>query len=595
MIKAIFLTRFHSGKGPVVVYQVPDGSIKPSTVPPHPSLTVNPPLFDFSLISEYLIPRQEFCDRLVTICVNHNRIIGYPVCITDERKYDRNEFIFNFAVVMDERENSAAWETVIRKLARLMRSLEEQSGFLSQDEAEREDKDEVSEAEHLEKMTESTILEQSNSSRVYALCEMIMEDLNNYSECMIPIDQSNTLNLKLFPPRLPPPPVHGWHVPLATVRLSSLQSSTWDLTISQIIPCINGINSVTLISQIADVDFTLTRKAIQHLLYYNCILLLDIFQFSAIYAPTPAIALFLTDDAMQEECRRYVTTPEESNVPESSIHRSNSPDSPTNPHRSISSSITSPSPQRISSIPQTGRPFEASMGGRSSTYTTTHSAPPSLSTLIDLYTSLKQGLTLRSWCEENSIKLTRIDIRRFITFGVIKGFLYRVHKYAIAATNGSPTKQNAPQLVVERVGEGRHRAGTSSKRDRDQDPFRKAAMSSGWATPRGNTPSETGRGGTSGITTGLRSMGLRKDGEREREREVVNGEGSFKDGDDGGSFGGSVGRNGEGSPEKRDELPLARYLDGMHCFDEICSDLGMGEREMLRKLRGYEEVFVVHR
>ena len=86
---------------------------------------------------------------------------------------------------MDEKEQSAAWELVVRKLARLMRSMEEQSGFLSKEEAEDE-----SDA-HLSRTQSHELNRKSKVRRIYALCEMIMEDLNNYSECMIPIGAWN--------------------------------------------------------------------------------------------------------------------------------------------------------------------------------------------------------------------------------------------------------------------------------------------------------------------------------------------------------------------------------------------------------------------
>jgi len=56
--------------------------------------------------------------------------------------------------------------SVVRKLARLMRGLEEQGEFLSKD------------------------LSPPGTGKVYALCEMVLEDLNNYCECMIPIGTS---------------------------------------------------------------------------------------------------------------------------------------------------------------------------------------------------------------------------------------------------------------------------------------------------------------------------------------------------------------------------------------------------------------------
>lgn len=138
--------------GPQVLHQVPDGSV---TTGSHST----PPLFDFDTISEYIIPKQALCDRLVTVCTNKYRILGYPVALED-RKYARNKFIFNFAFVLDEDVEFSTYKSVVRKVAKLFKALEEQSGFLSNEVTRNE---------------------------VYALIEQVMEDLNNYSECMIPI------------------------------------------------------------------------------------------------------------------------------------------------------------------------------------------------------------------------------------------------------------------------------------------------------------------------------------------------------------------------------------------------------------------------
>jgi hypothetical protein len=101
------------------------------------------------------------------------------VCIR-EGKYSRNDFIFNFAVVISESEvDWACYGEVVRKLGRLLRGLEEQGGFLSREEEgagcwEDEGEDGF----------------RGVGSKVYALCEMVLEDLNNYNECMIPIGES---------------------------------------------------------------------------------------------------------------------------------------------------------------------------------------------------------------------------------------------------------------------------------------------------------------------------------------------------------------------------------------------------------------------
>lgn len=200
-------TRLTSLSGRRVLHQVPEGSIVPPT---DPIANLSEPLFDFRSISNFLIPSQEFCDRLVTVCVNHYRIIGYPVCIENDGLYERNEFIFNFALVLDEDADMSAHTSVVRKLARMLRNLEEQSGFLSNEEDEdlwdamSDDDDE--EHDNIESPQKrglglSTVPEDEDSrgfstiktekgQKVYALCEMILEDLNNYCECMIPIGGS---------------------------------------------------------------------------------------------------------------------------------------------------------------------------------------------------------------------------------------------------------------------------------------------------------------------------------------------------------------------------------------------------------------------
>lgn len=100
------------------------------------------------------------------------------MCIR-EGKYSRNEFIFNFAVVVSESEKDwACYGEVVRKMGRLLRGLEEQGGVLSREE---EGGDVWNDSAGEERMG------WEGGSRVYALCEMVLEDLNNYAECMIPI------------------------------------------------------------------------------------------------------------------------------------------------------------------------------------------------------------------------------------------------------------------------------------------------------------------------------------------------------------------------------------------------------------------------
>lgn len=65
----------------------------------------------------------------------------------------------------------------------------------------------------------------------------------------------------------------------------------------------------------------------------------------------------------------------------------------------------------------------------------------SIERIYALYCGLKYGLTVKDWIEEQQLHSLNIDERRVISFGVIKGLIYRVHKYPIltCTTNDNET------------------------------------------------------------------------------------------------------------------------------------------------------------
>lgn len=402
------------------MHQVPEDSISTTT-------GRSDALLSFSTISRFLIPRQSLCGNLICLTPPSPgpdnppcTIVSYPVCIKGEH-YPRNEFIFNFALVLSSPDTTdvTSYKSVVTKLAHLMRGLEEQTKFLSEDTSP------------------------PGSGKIYSLCETLMGDLNSYAECMIPIDEVNTLNIKLFPTLPNPAPVKAWHVPLFTVRIESLMDENWDLTMQRVIPFINGVNSVKKIAVLADADLSLTKKCIRHLLYYGCVLLLDIFHFNAIYAPTAEFTnMIATDTEMQAECARYVNTAFEPAQQESALTG-----------QELSGSLRS-SIAAVTAV-TTDEDFWP-LTGRGETVDGV--------CIVQLFACLKQGLTIRQWYLQNSNVLANIDVRRFITFGVIKGFLYRVHRYAVRATFLKAAESEKDVSKSSPEGKFSMGAGRSSKR-----------------------------------------------------------------------------------------------------------------------------------
>jgi len=135
--------------------------------------------------------------------------------------------------------------------------------------------------------------------------------------------------------------------------------------------------------------------------------MLDIFTAGAVYAQTPDIGVIFADEGMQRECARYVAT-------------------------------------------------GSGVGGEQTKVLSNDD-------VLRLFASTRHGLTVRAWCEENAAILDGVDVRRFMTFGVIKGLLYRVHKYAVAST-AAAGDGNADKIAAAGV------AGMKEQRIGDETP-----------------------------------------------------------------------------------------------------------------------------
>ena len=83
--------------GTKIVAQSPPGCIVPEGAGPQRK----PCLFDFDVMQEYIIPRKAFFNRFVAVNEPEGKytVLGLPVAIAHP-KYQRNEFIFNFGLVV---------------------------------------------------------------------------------------------------------------------------------------------------------------------------------------------------------------------------------------------------------------------------------------------------------------------------------------------------------------------------------------------------------------------------------------------------------------------------------------------------------------
>lgn len=74
--------------------------------------------------------------------------------------------------------------------------------------------------------------------------------------------------------------------------------------------------------------------------------------------------------------------------------------------------------------------------------------PAPFSSLFSLYCALKHELTIKDWIQEFQPFDLNIDVRRFILFGVLKGYIYRIHKFPLASKTSWRKPISSPSTLA---------------------------------------------------------------------------------------------------------------------------------------------------
>ncbi|KAG0082884.1 Nitrogen permease regulator 2 [Podila epicladia] len=374
----------------------------------------------------------------------------------------------------------------------------------------------------------STLLQQNqieHGSGMQNLIEQLIEDLNSYCECQIPIDSANTINLKLFPTYPNPAAVYDYQVPISTVNLEALIDVNWDMTMQRITGYINGVSSVKRIAEYADVETGLARMCMEHLLYYGCIIMVDLFQFKNIYAVKMEMMRLTEDAALQNECVAYVTLPD--------MHA------------------------------------------------------PSFAKIFSLYCSLQYGVVLQDWIETNQIAEYNIDVRRFISFGVIKGFLYRVHKYPILDYHEPVTAATTPLNSKGEPTTSSNPSATTTNSASSSSAATPVLSSAPTPVPNALAPPPTLSIANGGEPQSQRKLYGDTLAPTDQSNYMTYSQHQQQQSDSGNS----------GANSSRVIIPpaLRKLLDGQHHYDELCTQFGCSVREMDQILATDSRVKFIYR
>lgn len=319
--------------------------------------------------------------------------------------------------------------------------------------------------------------------------------------------------MKLFPHHRTPPEVKGWHVPVAKMKFADVVDPTWDLTLQKVIAHIDGVSDVRRIAFAADVSLDLTKLALRHLLYYDTILLLDMFFFGSCYAPRPGIHDFIANVSNDGYYTSNTTGPTDEELT-SGINTSGGGGGGLSGGGSSGAAAGGGSGGTNPGAGGAGGGNSLGIVDECANYVCIMSSGQRISNyqLIKLMTTFCVGRTVAEWLrlhmDAGFDVLRYIDVRRLVQFGVIKGLLYRVHKYIVS-------KQYLAALVT---GQSR--------------PLDAAANNTNGKKGSSSSAAAAGGGGTAGD-------------------------------------------------------PLQKYMDGMHNFDQIITEMNMTDGEIMDKLKSF--------
>lgn len=201
------------------------------------------------------------------------------ICRITNPRYARNALYFNLCFVCDHFSRSVQYESVVKKLAECLITIETECAFLSRDEYR---------------------------PRIQHMLNKIMKDLNEKRVCTL-VEGETTIYLKIGKITEDPPDVFDYQVPVLRPEFRDMSFDSWDLTTQQVLPYINGIYHVSRIAAYADVENSLVKSCVQNLVYYNVVELLPLFKYSNIYMCTRSLQNLTKHQSLGQECLAFVT------------------------------------------------------------------------------------------------------------------------------------------------------------------------------------------------------------------------------------------------------------------------------------------------
>ncbi|GAB1227463.1 hypothetical protein ENUP19_0340G0049 [Entamoeba nuttalli] len=262
-VSSIFFCLFDNTNGPMVVYQDPEKAIEGEV---------------FSSISDFVIPKEGFCNRLVKITSERKTYVGYPTMIK-HGKYGRNALLFNLCFVFDEGTSDGAiscYEAIIKQINKELRILE---------------------------INEDYIIKEEKRKGLGEIIKHLRNCLNTYGFCNI--EFGNNIQMRVRLAIDPSNPIEEIRIDEVPVKVNELGAGEEDIGINEILPYINGERTGREIIEASHSCYEIVSEGLKQLVYGGYVVMIPKIEDKKRYECTKKILELYENERMLQTCIEY--------------------------------------------------------------------------------------------------------------------------------------------------------------------------------------------------------------------------------------------------------------------------------------------------
>ena len=147
---------------------------------------------------------------------------------------------------------------------------------------------------------------ETTKPQIQNVLKNLFEDLTEKGETFINLDESNILTAKIYRAPLEPIEIFEYNVPILRYDKISQINIPWDISLNYLLGRIDGISHIRKIaSRKPLVDIECVKRCLRTLIFYDCVVISDVVQFTNVYQLQKNIQPLINDISILQRIQSF--------------------------------------------------------------------------------------------------------------------------------------------------------------------------------------------------------------------------------------------------------------------------------------------------